>query len=183
MSSKDHYSILGLSAPHHTQYDSHAIKAAYRRALLVHHPDKAPSTRRPISEPSLDTSVPTIDDISLAYKILSDAHSRAEYDRTLLLRSRNNLRKEGKENFHSGLDTVDLDDLEYDEAKSIWARACRCGQERGFVIMEQELEREAETGEVYTGCRGCSLWLRVLFEVDGEDGQTKQGDADENPNG
>ena len=68
-----------------------------------------------------------------------------------------------------GLETVDLDDLTFDEAQAVWYRACRCGHERGFVITEGELDADAEIGEVVTGCRGCSLWLNVTF-VATEDG-------------
>lgn len=45
----------------------------------------------------------------------------------------------------------------------IWFRACRCGQQRGFVVTETELEACAADGEILTECRGCSLWLRVVF--------------------
>lgn len=53
-----------------------------------------------------------------------------------------------------------------------WTRACRCGDERGYVILEEELE-DAEgrgEGEVLVGCGGCSLWVRVGFGVEEEEG-------------
>jgi diphthamide biosynthesis protein 4 len=50
-------------------------------------------------------------------------------------------------------------------SEQIWYRSCRCGDERGFVIMESDLEDAAQEGEIRVGCTGCSLWLRVLFGV------------------
>lgn len=57
-------------------------------------------------------------------------------------------------------------------AQTIWTRACRCGAERGFSILEEELEDAEERGEkeVLVGCVGCSLWVRVGFEVEVEGG-------------
>jgi diphthamide biosynthesis protein 4 len=49
-----------------------------------------------------------------------------------------------------------------------WTRGCRCGDEKGFRILEEELgdaERRGEK-EVLVGCEGCSLWVRVGFEVE-----------------
>jgi diphthamide biosynthesis protein 4 len=38
-------------------------------------------------------------------------------------------------------------------------------------VREEDLEDAGEEGEVVVGCRGCSLWLRVLFGVvEEEDG-------------
>ncbi|KAL9095623.1 MAG: hypothetical protein Q9165_002055 [Trypethelium subeluteriae] len=183
MSSQEHYTSLGLSASEHTQYDAQSIKLAYRKALLLHHPDKTsqtpPHNSSDFSPPK--TSVPTIDDISFAYQVLSNPRTRTEYDRQLLLQSRTTTRRkeDDAEAFHSGLDTVDLDDLAYDEEEGVWTRECRCGQERGFVVTEVELEREVESGEVCVGCRGCSLWLRVVFAVDaGQEGdEQRQGET------
>jgi len=71
----------------------------------------------------------------------------------------------GKQVFRTGIETVDLDDLKVDEAQGIWYRSCRCGDERGFLIKEADLEEAAEDGEISVGCKGCSLWLKVLFGV------------------
>jgi diphthamide biosynthesis protein 4 len=48
-----------------------------------------------------------------------------------------------------------------------WTRACRCGADTGFRITEEELEEASRRGEkeVLVGCEGCSLWVRVGFEV------------------
>lgn len=56
------------------------------------------------------------------------------------------------------------------EGEIIWTRACRCGAEQGFRIREAELEAAEGRGEreVLVGCEGCSLWVRVGFDVEVE---------------
>lgn len=70
---------------------------------------------------------------------------------------------------HPGLETVDLDDMGYDEKEQMWYRGCRCGKDGAYVITEEELELNAEYGETITPCQGCSLWLRVTFAVADDD--------------
>ena len=55
-----------------------------------------------------------------------------------------------------------------EEEQIQWTRPCRCGAEAGFRILEQELEEAEDMGEteVLVGCQGCSLWVRVGFEVE-----------------
>jgi diphthamide biosynthesis protein 4 len=184
----NYYTTLSLSARKHDPTLTPAeVKAAYKRALLQHHPDKKASTP-PSSNPNTKTNPITIDTIALAYKILSSPSLKAEYDSHLqqASRSRNNKpnnnsgsdsdEEESDIIFRTGLETVDLDDLEFveesdsspdEEGEETWTRACRCGDDGGFVVSEKELEANAEDGEVIVGCRGCSLWLRVLFGVEG----------------
>ncbi len=153
----------------------------------------------------------------LAYRTLLSAPSRAEYDRSLLLRRRlanghghdgathtsdvvgmamraYGLRAAEEEDEEmmapSNYETLDLDDLvcveedghdNDDDAaggggdggsggvaspRRTWYAGCRCGVERAFVVTEAELERHADDGAVFTLCSGCSLWLKVEFEVD-----------------
>ncbi|KAL1595755.1 hypothetical protein SLS60_009444 [Paraconiothyrium brasiliense] len=54
------------------------------------------------------------------------------------------------------------------EGEMEWTRECRCGAEKGFVIKERELEEAEARGEkeVLVGCEGCSLWVRVGFDVE-----------------
>ena len=160
---QDHYEILALTSPRPTtKHTSESdIKLAYRRALLLHHPDKSAST--PIQTSKSNLCKPTIDQITIAYKTLIDPTARAEYDRLLALKSPS--REISSHGSHPGLDTIDLDDLLYDEAEGTWYRGCRCGKERAHVITEAELEENTEYGELITGCQGCSLWLRVTFAV------------------
>ncbi|OAX80239.1 hypothetical protein ACJ72_05431 [Emergomyces africanus] len=132
------------------------------------------------SEPPLGY---TIDQIATAYKILSDPVTRAEYDRSLRLSGINDSRHgpghggDDGMHFRTGMEIFDLDDMEIgaggdDSRDGAWYHSCRCGEERGFLVLEEDLEREAERGEVVVGCRGCSLWATVVFAIDegGEDG-------------
>ncbi|KKZ67528.1 hypothetical protein EMCG_06762 [[Emmonsia] crescens] len=149
-----------------------------------------PDTHRDIPPPFNAT----IDQITTAYKVLSDPVARAEYDRSLRLLGINGSRHghghgddEGTP-FRTGMEVFDLDDMEIgsgsasgtdidDSNGGAWYHSCRCGEERGFLVLEEDLEREAERGEVVVGCRGCSLWARVVFAVDegGEDGVENDG--------
>ncbi|KAM0690357.1 hypothetical protein Q7P36_009124 [Cladosporium allicinum] len=193
----NYYTTLNLSARKYDPTLTPAeVKAAYKRALLQHHPDKKASTTSTSTPPQSSNSDSknkniTIDSIALAYKILSSPALKAEYDLALQTskRSRNNNNnnnpnsnpdfsdsdeeEESDKIFRTGLETIDLDDLEFVEESSsgkeeeTWTRSCRCGDDGGFVVTEKELEANAEDGEVIVGCRGCSLWLRVLFGVEG----------------
>ena len=148
----NYYELLGLekrsSDPKLTAED---LKRAYRQALLQHHPDKNKRT---------ESTLVTVDDIALAYKTLSEPQLRADYDRWLQVNSSD---AHAKQPGHTGLETVDLDDLVFDEQAEIWSRSCRCGDDGGFVVTETELEKNLEDGELIVGCKGCSLWLRVMF--------------------
>lgn len=54
------------------------------------------------------------------------------------------------------------------EEKAEWRRPCRCGSEMGFRILEGELDDAEKRGlkEVVVGCWGCSLSVRVAFDVE-----------------
>ncbi|KXL42577.1 hypothetical protein M433DRAFT_460721 [Acidomyces richmondensis BFW] len=162
---QDYYRILDLGS---RRYDgtlsAQEVKQAYRRALLLHHPDKE-SGRSTASTPHLSVSV---DSIALAYKTLVDPILKADYDRALSIsgiQQNGDLRAE-KMIHHTGLETVDLDSLEFHESDRMWSRSCRCGEDKGFIATETELEKHVDEGELIVGCRGCSLWLRVLFSVE-----------------
>ena len=168
-STQNHYEVLAL--PTASGSDSapslNAIKSAYHRALLLHHPDK--SFHR---APSSTASRPkyTIDQISQAYRTLSDPKSRSSFDQKLRLHPQ--LFAVGTDNpiEVSGVtpnsEIVDLDDLVYDDEQKVWYTGCRCGQKRGFVVTENHLESHSGEGEALVGCAGCSLWIKVLFTVE-----------------
>ncbi|GIK03457.1 diphthamide biosynthesis protein 4 [Aspergillus viridinutans] len=188
----DYYEILNLpftSPP--TALSKQQLKVAYHKALLKHHPDKATSiaatpapthdtktAQRPSSDCSADASPTfTIDEITAAYRTLSDPALRAEYDRVLRLErvTAGKGEKSAGTAFHTGLEVVDLEDLVCEETGDgegllCWYRGCRCGDERGFMVTELDLEKEAEHGEVVIGCRGCSLWMKILFAMEEGDG-------------
>ncbi|KAM7200255.1 DnaJ subfamily C member 7 [Rhypophila sp. PSN 637] len=64
---KDYYKILGVEKT----ADENAIKKAYRKLAIVHHPDKNPGDA---------TAEARFKDISEAYETLSDPQKRARYD-------------------------------------------------------------------------------------------------------
>jgi diphthamide biosynthesis protein 4 len=158
-----HYEILNL--PHDAPLQT--VRPAYHRALLLHHPDKTASL---ISQPPSKQPKYSIDQISSAFTILSDAKTRARYDADL---SVDNGVKDPQGGFKTGVEVVDLDDLEGGDGA--WWRGCRCGQERGYEVREGDLEAAIGEGEVLVGCKGCSLWLRVLFGVAEEGGEGEKG--------
>ncbi|KAL1964621.1 hypothetical protein VTN77DRAFT_6795 [Rasamsonia byssochlamydoides] len=192
----DFYEVLNLPFTGSSSIPSkQQIKIAYHKALLKYHPDKAGQSPAKLSLSACDdaprTRIFTVDEITDAYKTLSDPVLRAEYDRTLRLqRLRSGEKLKDADVFHTGLEVVDLEDLNYEEGPepgedgrdesgesgAYWYRGCRCGDEKGFVVTEEELEREAQHGEIVIGCRGCSLWMKVLFavaeDVEGDDVKT-----------
>ena len=154
----DHYRVLDLPYPPHfdRKITSDDIKTAYRRALLRHHPDKHAKQCSNSHKPAY-----TMDQVSLAYKTLVDPTARFKYDQSM--KNLNNMGSCTGGEVHPGLDITDLDDLNFDPNLSTWSRSCRCGNLRGFVVNEKDLEEHAEHGELITGCGGCSLWLKVTF--------------------
>lgn len=182
----DYYQILGIPfTTSSAALSKQQIKLAYHRALLKHHPDKAGAVAQDAGikgrasrdevfsrsdNQAVDQRAYTIDEITTAYKTLCDPALRAEYDRTLRLdRLKVAEREKTGDVFHAGLEIVDLEDLaceEDGEHGACWYRGCRCGDEKGFLVTEDDLEREADHGEIVVGCRGCSLWLKVLFAVE-----------------
>lgn len=181
-----HYEVLNLPLPP-VRLKKEDLKTAYHQALLRHHPDKSSSSSSSPSQSSTESSCRpasrnpsrsfTVDQITTAYKTLSDPSQKSEYDRNLVLSGFAEPvgGKCGAENdvvFRTGLEILDLDDMEMEEGHGgppgadVWYRGCRCGDERGFLVHEQDLEREAEKGEIMIGCRGCSLWAKVVFAVE-----------------
>jgi curved DNA-binding protein CbpA len=174
-----HYQILGLTPTLvDSQHDpSKLIKRAYHRALLRNHPDKAGAKAQPASEQPQSSSTShsyyTVDQISTAFGVLSSPRQRAAYD-AVLRTSRGSLiagdsgssaAATGAQLFQTGVENVDLDDLPFDEDDGAWYRSCRCGNDRGYLFREDDLEEAADEGELMVGCLDCSLWLRVHFAV------------------
>lgn len=160
----DFYLVLDLPEKRNGREITAAeLKQAYKRALLAYHPDKQASSGVLPSEMTA-----TVDTITQAFKTLADPVLRAEYDRDQRLHVDCNDEPSVQRNTrHTGMETVDLEDLEFAESAEVWTRPCRCGSEPAFVVTENELEKNIEYGELIVGCKGCSLWLKVLFSVEG----------------
>ena len=156
---QNHYDVLSLDSRQALSLE--VIKRAYHRALLFSHPDKS----------NVDTPLRpkyTIDQITYAYHVLKDPSERSSFDRSIRLNNQNStLTKKATESDPTG-EVVDLDELEYDDKQNLWYRACRCGQERGFMVTESDLEKRTADGEALVGCQGCSLWIKVLFAAQDE---------------
>jgi DnaJ-class molecular chaperone len=180
VSQQNYYEILQRTpASLDSQPDpAQALKRAYHRALLIHHPDKkTPSSHHPKSASSASAQTVTIDQISTAYAVLSSPHQRAEYD-NLLRTTQGQHSQQPASHFQTGIENVDLDDLSFDSGSAEWFRPCRCGNPRGYRFGEADLEEAADYGEVMVGCADCSLWLRVHFAVvDGEEEGGEVGDG------
>ncbi|EHK15392.1 uncharacterized protein TRIVIDRAFT_184795 [Trichoderma virens Gv29-8] len=166
LSSPSHYEILGLTPTIlNSQHDpSTLIKQAYRRALLRHHPDKAAAATPAISlSASSPSQLYTIDQITQAFTVLSSPHQRSTYDANLRL---TRAKSDGSHaRFQTGIENVDLDDLQFDEGEERWYRSCRCGNDRGYSFQESDLEEVEHEGVLMVGCHDCSLWLKVHFAV------------------
>lgn len=180
----------GIGQPATTIIPPHELRQAYKRALLHHHPDKQ-KKKKPQESTSSPTTYPpaaaaTIDEITEAYRVLGNASERAKYDVELQKwKMMNNHHLQEADvviaTRHTGMEIVDLEELDFEEnekdatatatatATGIWKRACRCGSIPAFVVTEAELEKSADEGELVTGCKGCSLWLKVMFTVDDDD--------------
>lgn len=171
------------------------VKKAYHRALLTHHPDKnqkqssssddgsSSSTKPAESKKSPPKITYTVDQIQEAYTTLSDTRKRKDYNRSLLLSSSSSSSSSSRQqttqnftfsttrSFQTGLEVVDLDDVDYDDRKGLYFRACRCGNPRGYRFKEHNLEENEDEGVLMVECLDCSLWLKVLFTaavVDGD---------------
>ncbi|KFY14643.1 hypothetical protein V491_05971 [Pseudogymnoascus sp. VKM F-3775] len=144
-----------LEMPQMIQTWKELLKAAYRKSLLQHHPDKVQqvcspehgSTKATNKQPS---SAYTVDQITKAYSIISTPKLREDYDRELALQPQQTgeFGAQQKNGFRTGVEIVDLDDLEFDEREPLWFRSCRCGDDRGFLIREEDLEEAADDGEL-----------------------------------
>lgn len=155
----DYYTLLGLQTKRSDVIlSSQDLRDAYKRALLLHHPDKK------LINGALPQTA-TVDNVTFAYRTLSDPNARARYDRSLNI-SDNSVMSKDDGTHRTGLETVDLDALTFRPKTEIWTRACRCGDAQGHIVTEQDLENHVEDGEITVGCKGCSLWLRVLFGVE-----------------
>ncbi|CCK69888.1 Jjj3p KNAG_0D01360 [Huiozyma naganishii CBS 8797] len=168
---KTHYEVLKVNSA----VQLPELKLRYKELLLNTHPDKLGSAQD--SESVWRDRKVTINHIQEAYKVLSDATLKAEYDKSLL----DNAKKNGVYKFGEGVDEVSLDKFGFDEKDEGYILNCpRCQVHDGFKLTDDLLEEYAVEAEgrtdgmfqVLTQCTACSLWLKVNFyeapEVDGD---------------
>lgn len=172
----DHYTVLGLPPPRRTgdtNLASDAIKAAYRRTLLLHHPDKVASNNGSLTvgHRSDVSSSFTVDQIVKAYECLSDPVARTEYEHDFLNLPNYLLAVDRSKNVDA-LDKFDLEDFEYNESSQSWSKSCRCGG--AYTVTVAELDSTAAEGELVLTCYSCSLCIKVTFaSIDDYDTPTK----------
>ena len=169
--SATHYQVLQLS-PIDGRLDLALLKAAYHRALLLHHPDKKRSkTSQPLSSLHATASPSySIDQINEAYKTLSSVSAKATYDQQLREEARAEKQSRSGDNeashiTHSGIEIYDLEDLLHHPEQGVWTQGCRCGHEPAYTLDETDLQEVAPHGQVDIVCKGCSLSIRVLFHA------------------
>lgn len=149
----DYYTLLGV-APSATPSE---IKQAYRRLILMNHPDKQPTTT------SRDAQFPVTSEIHRikeAYDTLRDSILREAYDSCL----RSNAMSAPPSRAPSTQRPAQMISLEeFDERKEgEWVYACRCGGV--YKIDEGMMEEDRHL----VGCEWCSEVVWVGYEV--EDG-------------
>ncbi|KAF8327615.1 DnaJ domain-containing protein, partial [Cantharellus anzutake] len=144
------YSVLGVTKSA-TQSE---IKAAYRRALLRHHPDKNQHVQS--TGGSLFSDRHPITLIRAAYSTLADPQSR------LLYNSHEQVAfKPSKE--QRAAEVVSLDRFEMhrgvEDTDDYWLYPCRCGS--SYRINEKQMNRDVHL----VGCQGCSEAVWVGYEA------------------
>lgn len=160
------YEVLGLPLPSTNKPISSAeIKAAHRRAILKHHPDKVGWE----APPAKKNNAHSIDIIQLARSVLLSPSLRAEYERNfLIVRQGLASRDASALDPSTVLEMIDLDEMDYCEKRGSWTWPCRCGNNPAYEVSEEALLDVAldhnGRGEVIVACEGCSLYKRVVFQ-------------------
>ncbi|CAG8439014.1 5774_t:CDS:2 [Ambispora leptoticha] len=171
-----YYDVLGVS----TTANTDEIKKAYQKLILIWHPDKEKLRQnKQISDGSLeiDDTVEEeelrenfidkrenngVRDVSTSYKIqrisdawktLKDPAARKAYDAQVKA-AQLNAQNDGVVNAE-----IDLDDMKYDKETFTYTLECRCSGQ--YIITEEDLENEIDI----VACGGCSLRVRVLYDV------------------
>jgi diphthamide biosynthesis protein 4 len=129
------YQILGISS--NSTVDD--IRQAYKRKLLQCHPDKNKA-----NELSIDLIVE-------AWSTLKNEESRKIYDSSIAEKKYSQFGV-----FH---ESIDIDDLEFDEGENLFFESCRCG---GLFLLPIDEVNENNMDDISVGCSSCSLFIRVI---------------------
>lgn len=164
-----HYEVLQVSL----KASGDDIKASYKKAVLLHHPDKRRQRRRlDAKEHDGDADDSTFKRIQAAWECLRDTEQRQSYDEELWLQEKRLSshvcsaikleRTDCREEFVSSLGDYTL------------IYTCRCGQEidTAEVIVEADVDdgdNDDPESDLIT-CVGCSLVYdtSALWQEDGE---------------
>lgn len=157
----DFYQILSISRTA-TPSD---VKAAYHRALLLYHPDKASNRssigystsrvngdlKRSLEQPSS----PSVDEIQKAYVTLFDPLLRVDFDARLT--NSTTISEKGSQR---PAEVVSLEEFApvVDGSETL-SYPCRCGG--SYRVTEEQLEADVHL----IGCQGCSEVVWVGYEV------------------
>lgn len=173
ISMSSYYTILGVGK-NATELD---LKRSYRRKLLLLHPDK--QNQRKDHKPQPGT-VESLQLVREAYQILIDPTKRANYDKLIDIEHKKD--SDLGAELASGLETVSLDDFNFNEYDVTWLRDCpRCKGKNSFEITEDDLVKNISLCEgvpddfdgaynMVIQCSSCTLWLRVkYYDLDEED--------------
>mmetsp|Transcript_23571 Transcript_23571/g.65380 ORF Transcript_23571/g.65380 Transcript_23571/m.65380 type:complete len:152 (-) Transcript_23571:1281-1736(-) len=143
--SHTHYDALGVTP----QATADEIKAAYKAAALLHHPDKkSASTADESARISTDFA-----SIQSAWEVLRDPKARLIYDHQLSLKQ-----TASNTPISEVLDLSDMDTRLEDGQYWYW-HLCRCGG--SYEVPEDELDPASSS--VLVGCGSCSLFIQVTY--------------------
>lgn len=131
------------------------LKQAYKRALLLNHPDKVQTGT---------TSVLSIDSINQAYIQIKHNMRQAGSSNSGTTQYPNST-----PNLDASPDFSEIVDLglmeEHEEHGQFqWTRKCRCGSE--FKLYEVDLESNDDADEIAVQCTDCSIWILVQYSVE-----------------
>ena len=152
-----HYTTLGV-AP---DADASAIRDAYKRLALTHHPDRAGSSG----------DARAFLELKRAYDCLADAATRKRYDAALASRNARPLADE------IGVEEMDVVTVLWggtggtrgaSEGVDVYSRECRCGDAYEIPVAELQTLRKTHD-ECVLECAGCSLRIGVRLAPVGAD--------------
>ncbi|XP_076119828.1 dnaJ homolog subfamily C member 24 [Alosa pseudoharengus] len=136
----DWYSVLGASPTDGLQ----ELKQKYQKLVLLYHPDKQGLD---VAPGDADQRLQQFIEVDQAWKILSNAETKREYD--LQLRA-----QELKQSWPVDAQ-VFLEDMDWDSDTQSYTYGCRCGGE--FIIGTEEMVEE----EAIVCCDTCSLSIEI----------------------